>query len=216
MLPTCQNAGRHAVYWWLQDSGLPGDDLWRVRGQVKGEPQTCGFLSGGRREAEPGAQPGSHLYRLHLPLWQLYYAGGRELPAPGQWPAPVSSFDHFKRRKVIGHCFLSVPRCWDIWLSSSWKRVTTLGAFCGGEPVPSASFSSSSPRACTQPSSSSPPPSTNPLCSCWWKTKTTLRSTRPKWPSASLRPSRNALERRAPRATNKGCRRPWRQMKPSW
>lgn len=83
MLPTCQNVGGHAVCGRLQDSGLPGDDLRRVLGPAEREPQAGGVMPGGRRAAEPGTHPGRHPHRLHLTLWQLYHAGGRELPAAG-------------------------------------------------------------------------------------------------------------------------------------
>lgn len=83
MLPTCQNVGGHAVCGRLQDSGLPGDDLRRVLGPAEREPQAGGVMLGGRRAAEPGTHPGRHPHRLHLTLWQLYHAGGRELPAAG-------------------------------------------------------------------------------------------------------------------------------------
>ena len=84
MLPTCQRLGRHAVCWWLQDSGLSGDYLRWVPGQVTGEPQACGILFGGRREAESGAHAGCHSHCLHLTLWKLYHAGGWELPPTGK------------------------------------------------------------------------------------------------------------------------------------
>lgn len=104
MLPTCQNVGGHAVCGWLQDSGLPGDHLRRILGPAEGEPQAGSVVFGGRREAEPGSHPGGHPHRLHLTLWQLYHARGRELPAAGDCSVtncPTSGFGNDQALRSI-------------------------------------------------------------------------------------------------------------------
>lgn len=125
MLPTCQNAGRHTVCGWLQDSGLPGDHLWGVFGQVEGEPQAGGVLFGGRGEAEPGAHPGGHPYSFHLTLRQLYHAGGWELPATGKgWGGASNVLNRFLASCEVhlwgemfwaGANFFVTPRSCDTW-----------------------------------------------------------------------------------------------------